>query len=81
MRKLDFGLGENKGSDQLCSNCTADQRLGFRYMESTVLLLLISKISSFYLSSMTAQPDLSWTWSETTKSVFSCHDSNLNYAL
>ena len=27
MREPDFGLCENKGADQLCSNCTADQLL------------------------------------------------------
>ena len=30
MRKPDFCLYENKGADQLYSNCTADQRLCFR---------------------------------------------------
>ena len=31
MRKPDFCICENKGADQLCSNCTADhQRLCFR---------------------------------------------------
>ena len=32
MRKPDFCLGENKGTDQLRSNCETDQRLSFRYM-------------------------------------------------
>ena len=36
MRKPDFYQCENKGADQLCSNCTADQRLCFRYTESTI---------------------------------------------
>ena len=27
---------ENKGADQLCNNCTADQRLYFRYTASTI---------------------------------------------
>ena len=31
MRKPDFCLCENKDADQLCSNCTADQRICFRY--------------------------------------------------
>ena len=31
---------ENKGADQLCSNCTADQRLCFHYMNSTIPLCL-----------------------------------------
>ena len=44
MRKLDFCLCENRGADQRCSNCTADQRLSFRHTDST---LLKCKISSF----------------------------------
>ena len=42
LRKPDFCLCENKGADQLCSNCTADQRLCFRYSDSTIPLLLIA---------------------------------------
>ena len=44
-RKLEFCLCENKGADQLSSNCTADQRLCFRYTNSTIPLLK-SEISS-----------------------------------
>ena len=47
VRKPDFCQCENKGADQLCSNCEADQRLCFRYMDSTISLLLKSEISSF----------------------------------
>ena len=43
MKKPDFCLCENKGADQLCSNCTADQRLCFRYSDSTMSLLLYSQ--------------------------------------
>ena len=43
---LGLGLGENKGADQLRSNCEADQRLCFRYTESTIPLLSKSKIYS-----------------------------------
>ena len=39
MRKPDFWLCENKGADQLRSNCEADQRLCFRHMDSTIPLL------------------------------------------
>ena len=46
-KKPTICLGENKGADQLRSNCEADQRLCFRYSDSTVPLLLKSKISSF----------------------------------
>ena len=34
----------NIDTDQRCSNCTADQRLCFCYKESTIPVLLISKI-------------------------------------
>ena len=47
VRKPDFCLCENKGADQLRSNCEADQRLCFRYTHSTISLLLKSEISSF----------------------------------
>ena len=47
VRKPGFCLCENKGADQLRSNCEADQRLCFRYTDSTISLLLKSKISSF----------------------------------
>ena len=47
MRKPDFCLGENKGADQLRGNREADQRLCFRYSDSTIPLLSKSKISSF----------------------------------
>ena len=46
MRKRDFCLCENKGADQLHSNCEADQRLCFRYMDSTIIVLL-RKIRNF----------------------------------
>ena len=47
VRKLDFCLCENKGADQLCSNCKADQCLFFRYMDSTISPFPKSEISSF----------------------------------
>ena len=46
MRKLDFCLYENKDTDQLCSYCTVDLCLCFRFRDITILLLE-SKISSF----------------------------------
>ena len=46
VRKPDFCLCENKGADQLRSNCEADQRLCFRHSDSTIPPLLIAKISS-----------------------------------
>ena len=55
---------ENKSADQLCSNCTADQRLCFRSIDSTIPHLLKSNISSFQLASMAVQPGVCQTWSE-----------------
>ena len=67
MRKLVFCLSENKGADQLRSNCEADQRLCFRYTDNTILLLLKSEISSFYPFPVASQDGLCQTWSETPK--------------
>ena len=47
MGKPTIYIGENKGADQLRSNCEADQRLCFRYKDSAIPLLLNSKISSY----------------------------------
>ena len=47
VRKRDYCLCENKGADQLRGNREADQRLCFRYTDSTISLLLKSEISSF----------------------------------
>ena len=47
MRNRDFCLSENKGADQLCSNCTADQRLCFHCMASTIPFLPKSEILNF----------------------------------
>ena len=63
-------IGENKGTDQLRSNCEADRRLCFRYTDSSIPLLSKSKISSFYPSYVTVQVGLCWTWSKTTLLVF-----------
>ena len=46
MRKTVFSLCENKGADQLYSNCKADQRLCFRYTNSTIPLLLKPKFQA-----------------------------------
>ena len=49
MGKPTICMCENKGADQLRGNREADQRLCFRYTDSTIPLLLKSEISSFYL--------------------------------
>ena len=71
MGKQTICIGENKGADQLCGNREADQRLCFfRYTDSTIPLLPKSEISSFYPTSVSVQPGLCRTWSETTLLVF-----------
>ena len=46
MRKPVFCICENKDADQLRGNREADQRLCFRYIDSTISLLPKSEISS-----------------------------------
>ena len=77
MRNPDFCLCENKGADQLRGNREADQRLCFRYTDSTIPLLSKSKISSLWPSSVTAQAGLCRTCSESTLLVFTRGGSNL----
>ena len=78
MRKLTLCICKNKDADQLCSNCsncTADQRLCFRHTDNTIHLLLISKVSSFYLYSVTVQPGLCRPDHKPKLLVFSCTGS------
>ena len=70
MGKPKSAIGENKDADQLRGNREADQRLCFRYTDSTLPLLLKSGISSYYPASVLVQPGLCRTCSETTTSVF-----------
>ena len=46
MTKRDYCLCENKGADQLRSNCEADQRLCFCYSDTTVLFYLNLKFQA-----------------------------------
>ena len=70
VRKPTICMGENKGADQLRGSREADQRLCFRYSDSTIPPLLNSKISSFYPASVLVQLCLCQTCSETTLLVF-----------
>ena len=70
MRKPAFCICENKDADQLRGNREADQRLCFRYTDSTIPLLSKYEISSFYPSYAVVQPGLCWTWSKTPKTGF-----------
>ena len=70
MRKTDFLMCENKGTDQLRSNRKADQRLCFCNTDSTIPLFPKSEISSLWPSSMALQPGLCGTRSKTPKTGF-----------
>ena len=74
MRKLAFCICENKDTaavaDQLPGNREADQRLCFRYTDSTTPLFSKSEISRLQPSSLAIQPGLCLTWSETRKTGF-----------
>ena len=70
MRKPAFCISENKDADQLRGKRKADQRLCFRYIDSTIHLLSKYEISSLQPSSVAVQPGLSETWSEIPKIGF-----------
>ena len=80
-RKPTICICENKDADQLRGNREADQRLCFRYSESTIHRLLKSEISRFLLSPVPVQPGMCRTCSKTTSLVFPRHGSNLVSAL
>ena len=65
-----LNMRKKKNADQLRGNGEADQRLCFRYTDSTIPLLPKSDISSLYAFSVTAQPSLCRTRSETPKTGF-----------
>ena len=76
MGKPTIGICENKDADQLRGNREADQRLCFRYLDSTIPVLLVSKNSSLWPSSVTVQASLCRTCLETTLLVFPQGGSN-----
>ena len=76
-KKTDFCLCKNKDADQLCSNCTADQRPYFRYSDSTIPPLLLSKISIFYPASVTVQAGLFRAWSKGGSTFAHIFEKNL----
>ena len=64
-------IDKNKGADQPRSNCEADQRLCFRYTDSTIPLLSKCKTSTLSPSSATVKPSLCRTCLEPKLLVFS----------
>ena len=70
MRKPAFCICENEDADQLRDNREADQRLCFRYKDSTIPLLPKYEISILQSFSVVVQPGLCRTWLETPKTGF-----------
>ena len=70
MKKTDFCICENKDADQLRGYREADQRLCFRFTDSTIHLLPKYEISSIWPSCVVVQPGLCGNWSETPKTGF-----------
>ena len=77
IRKTTKCFGENTGADQLRGNREADQRLCFRYTDSTIPLLLKYKVSSLLPSSVSVQSGLCRAWSKPRLLVFSRTGSNV----
>ena len=70
IRKPAFCICENKDADQLRGDREADQRLCFRYLDSTIPPLPIYEISSLWPSCVVVQSGLCGAWSETPKTGF-----------
>ena len=58
MRKRTICTCENKDADQLRGHCEADQRLCFRFLDSTLPLLSEAENSRLQPSSVPEQPGL-----------------------
>ena len=71
VRKPAFCICENKDAYQLCGDREADQRLCFRYTDSTIHLLSKPEISRLYPSSVAVQPGLCRTGLKPQRPVFS----------
>ena len=78
MRKPTFCIyAKRKAQISFCSNCTADQRLCFRYKDSTISILLKSEISSPQHASETIKVGLYQTWPRGYKTFFMLSSAEL----
>ena len=74
MRKPDFRICEDKDTDQLRSNCAADQRLCFRYTDSTIslvsnLLAILRGCTVRFVSDLVGNPEERFSHNEAHRRV------------
>ena len=79
MRKPVYAIYEQQRRRSACGSAQSDQRLCFRWLDSIISLLSISKISSLYLASVAAQAGWSLPWSQTPEDRFSRDDAHEYY--
>ena len=70
MRKPVLPYANNKGADQPTHSHSLISAFVVRCLDSIILLVSTSEISSLYLASVDAQAGLSFTWLQTLKTGF-----------
>ena len=70
MRKNVLALCEQRRCRSACASAQSDQRLCFHCLDSVILLVSISEISSLYLTAVAAQAGLCLLCSQTPKTGF-----------
>ena len=70
MRKVDLSICENKGPDQLCSNCIADCTFVLVTWIVQFLRYLLSKLEASSVLCLSAKAGLCRTWLEPPKTSF-----------
>ena len=78
MRKPEFCICENKDADQLRGNREADQRLCFRYTDSTIPLLSISEILKPLAIFCDCTAKFVWDLVENSEDRFSHNEAHLS---
>ena len=71
----------NKGADQPAHPCSLISAFVFRWLDSVMSLVSVTKISSLMLPSAVEQASLSLTWSETPEDTFSHDEAHLIFSL
>ena len=65
-----YKINRQMRKPSICSNCTADQRLCFRYSDSSIPFFLKSEFSRFYPASEAVQTGFCQNWTVTQKVGF-----------